>query len=1244
MIHSSPKRGRRFRLLTGVLVLATIVAPLLTASPVSLAQEAPAAPVGGPVFDTPTTSSPITMSADKNFIWSVNPDDGSVSVLGDLDTNPRVLTTIKNVGREPQAVALDTANHAYVVSPPDNGVKVIDILSSNPATFRAVPRPGFLTTGAEPWNIVASPDGSRIFVANSGQDTISVIRTDTQTVVGSVDLRNSECNVDDTNRRFQPRGLAVTLDGSRLYVARFLSYTTPDGVQGVDGDKEGVVCQLDIPANVAELPTVGNVVRLAAFDSGFTQPDGSPAVAHPNQLQSIVIYRDQAYLPNIGAATAGPDRFNSSTMALVNVVDNVNADGVGSDDPTDAVDKAINLHLGARTPEAGKKRLFFANPWAIGFRNNGGTVNAYVVSAGSDLLVKLNVDANGDLNFTDGERTTRYIDLNDPENPATQDRYAGKNPLGIVIRNNRAFVMNYVSRNVSVVNLDSDEVEQVIETTALPSPGSFDEQLLVGKEVFFSARGHFSGPNGVTVALDERLSSEGWQNCASCHFAGLTDGNVWFFGAGPRKSIPLNATWSPHNPDDQRMLNYSAIFDELQDFELNIRNTSGPGPLATPQACSDPAPGGAATSAFDPNHGLILGDTDLNLGPCVINQFAKPNAGRKQVEITLPGSNVAWPALDSMKEWTRFAIRTPEGALTTNELPANQGGLDANTVSQGRRLFFRARCQECHGGTKWTNSNKNFTAPPAAADLAVEAPLTATGASQLQMFDPVLVEINSFNLNVAGQGNTIPNQREIGATEVNNGGAKALGFDHNGDGRGNGYNIPSLLGIGLLPPYYHNGACETLACVLSNPDHRTANGRFPDLLSNPADQAKVVAWLETLDADTPFPTNLSIRSHDIFFNPPRIVKGTTVEVGANIKLFGTKADLADLLQTQNLDGIVIRFEGPGLSSDVTITADDFNQDFGQAVVTTQWNVPSDESRAEVTVTIDPDEEIAEDKEGDNEASRQVRLRNAAPDTVPPVVDRVQLSDDDPFLDNDPLAFTKDVRVKIEASDNVGLKSYCIVQYRYHTPTREWVPQSCRFEPLPEPENDGSYLVDTQLTSIFGVAYTFVWVRDNAGNISIFPGFDVITYVSPEPFRINRNDIYILRLPLQEGQSQTISFTPLSGDVDVAVFDDFTNPEANRIDLSANNGTVCEAVTLTAQAGQSNRFQVEIEAIVNSRVEIGLGPCDDAEVAAAGVSTPGEVRQGPDSPVVAGPPLRAAVEDEDEAGAGGEIYLPLVTTQ
>ena len=89
-----------------------------------------------------------------------------------------------------------------------------------------------MTTGAEPWNIVISPDGKRVFVANSGQDTITVINALNRHVIGHVDLRDSLCNDPDRERHFQPRGLAVTQDSTQLFVTRFLSFTKAGGSRG----------------------------------------------------------------------------------------------------------------------------------------------------------------------------------------------------------------------------------------------------------------------------------------------------------------------------------------------------------------------------------------------------------------------------------------------------------------------------------------------------------------------------------------------------------------------------------------------------------------------------------------------------------------------------------------------------------------------------------------------------------------------------------------------------------------------------------------------------------------------------------------------------------------------------------------------------------------------------------------------------------------------------------------------------
>ena len=135
-------------------------------------------------------------------------------------------------------------------------------------------------------------------------------------------------------------------------------------------------------------------------------------------------------------------------------------------------------------------------------------------------------------------------------------------------------------------------------------------RISAGAEVFFSSRGNFNRPANATVSTSERLAANGWQSCSSCHFKGLTDGVVWEFASGPLKSVPLNATFNPRNPQQQRVLNYSAIFDEVEDFEANIRNISGPGPLAQAQACSQPPPD-TPTNPVPAPAGLLLGGIAL---------------------------------------------------------------------------------------------------------------------------------------------------------------------------------------------------------------------------------------------------------------------------------------------------------------------------------------------------------------------------------------------------------------------------------------------------------------------------------------------------------------------------------------------------------------------------------------------------------------------------------------------------------
>jgi cytochrome c peroxidase len=226
-------------------------------------------------------------------------------------------------------------------------------------------------------------------------------------------------------------------------------------------------------------------------------------------------------------------------------------------------------------------------------------------------------------------------------------------------------------------------------------------------------------------------------------------------------------------------------------------------------------------------------------------------------------------ALSALNEWVRVAIRTPNAPLTDAQI---EGGVPMSDVLAGRDLFKQAGCTGCHGGNQWTSSVRDFSPPPALTDIFCE---TSTGAGtppgcqktavignpvNTQYLARFLRDINSFNLNVPGSGNSIPGQPLIGAVEkatrVVVGGVlqaapqDGLGKDFNEDGHGNGFSPPSLLGIYALPAYYHNGACETVACVLEDINHRTGNGILPDVLADPDKRALVVKFVESIDANS----------------------------------------------------------------------------------------------------------------------------------------------------------------------------------------------------------------------------------------------------------------------------------------------------------------------------------------------------------------------------------------------------------
>jgi YVTN family beta-propeller protein len=630
---------------------------LLTATFVFLTRQIPLSAQAATHFSGPTSSQPLALSANGDFLVVANPDNNSVSFF-DLraDRNRRVATV--PVQLEPNGVVFSpNGRKAYVANTISGTVSVINANIAN----GLISAPSMhIPVGTEPYSLVLTPNGTRLYVANARSNNISVINTATDTVIATINTTNF----------LQPRGLAITNDGDaddtdeKLYVTSFISVLSPGKIDGADDAKKGKVTVVSTATNTV----LGNVFIEPLADTGFTAtgdalaripPDTGTFVtgAYANQLNNVAIHKSFAYLPNTGASPNGPVRFDVNTHSLLAVI-NTSSD-------TDAL-KTINMHLAVKL-QTNPAKLFITQPWAMAFKHSED--EGYVVSAASNILVKIAVDASGAPQVSsDPLDPTRVLQVK-----------VGKNPRGIVVNasDTRAYVMNQVSRDVSVVDLTGvkETVMATLPSASLPAAGTLAHKVHVGRELYNTSVGVFDPAVAGGPAITGRMSANGWGACSACHPFGHGDQVVWIFPAGPRRTILQHADFDPSDPNrvKMRVLNWSANRDEQEDFENNIRGVSG----------------GA---------GLIVQADGVTPVPAnQVNDFVPlANGGRKQLKVR--GVN-AW---DALKAFVQFGIRAPISPVPDND----------SDVIAGRALFAAANCQQCHGGPHWTRALVFYQPPP----------------------------------------------------------------------------------------------------------------------------------------------------------------------------------------------------------------------------------------------------------------------------------------------------------------------------------------------------------------------------------------------------------------------------------------------------------------------------------------------------------------------------------------------------
>src|SRR5437016_1223152 len=180
-------------------------------------------------FTGPTSSQPLAASADDWLLAVANPDNNSVSIFDTRNgANTRVAQV--TVGTEPNGVAISPdGSRIYVANTVSGTVSVLaaDRLNSLYGTPVLNPIP----VGTEPYALALTASGKKLYVANSRSNSVSVIDTSTNQVVKTI----SDVGI-------EPRGIAITNGGGddlqeTVCVTQFLASRAPGKQDGFDDGK-----------------------------------------------------------------------------------------------------------------------------------------------------------------------------------------------------------------------------------------------------------------------------------------------------------------------------------------------------------------------------------------------------------------------------------------------------------------------------------------------------------------------------------------------------------------------------------------------------------------------------------------------------------------------------------------------------------------------------------------------------------------------------------------------------------------------------------------------------------------------------------------------------------------------------------------------------------------------------------------------------------------------------------------------
>ncbi|CAN3129763.1 hypothetical protein ACNUDN_03550 [Mycobacterium sp. smrl_JER01] len=331
----------------------------------------------------------VAVGADGRYLY-VTHLDGRVSVvdvaagsvvgsMGGGDSAGGLDDDLVEVGASGIAISAD-GSRIFVANPVDDTVSVIEVASNSVSTIEV---------GDNPTVLALSADNARAYVVNAHDNSVSVIDTATRSVIATVVVGAG------------PSAMALSADGARLYVSNHT---------------DGTVTVIDTSTSVASTISVG----------------GNPSALAVSADGSRIYVSDSS-----GGVLSVFDTTTGRVIASVEVGQNPSGVAVSSDGHrayvTNAADNTVSIVDLSLNRVTHTLRGVGSTPIAITINADG--TRAYVASANSGTVTVVSIVPETGLSSSRGFNVYNFTDK-----PLTLDHYVdnlrpeGGPPLGYVLR------------------------------------------------------------------------------------------------------------------------------------------------------------------------------------------------------------------------------------------------------------------------------------------------------------------------------------------------------------------------------------------------------------------------------------------------------------------------------------------------------------------------------------------------------------------------------------------------------------------------------------------------------------------------------------------------------------------------------------------------------------------------------------------------------------------------------------------